>query len=133
MKFLIVSALCLAWHLPFTPVQGERAAQEKAAPQIPDTPRVVVKGEVMNKRLIYRVNPIYPYDAMHHRRAGTVKLHIVIGVDGGVKQVESISGSPEFVQSSINAVRQWKYKPSTVNGQPVEVDTTVEVVFSLNQ
>jgi hypothetical protein len=65
MKFLIVSALCLVWHLAVTPVRSESAAQEKAAPQTPDPPRVVVKGEVMKKMLIHKVNPTYPSEARH--------------------------------------------------------------------
>jgi protein TonB len=133
MKLLIVSALCLVWHMAFTPVRGEPAAQEKTAPQTPDPPRVVVKGELMKKMLVHKVPPSYPEEARHPPVAGTVKLHVVIGVDGGVKQVEFISGPSVFVQSTIDAVRKWKYKPPTANGQPVEVDTTVEVVFSFVQ
>ena len=133
MKFLIVSALCLVWHLAITPVRGESAAQEKAVPQTPDPPRVVVKGEVMKKMLVHKVNPSYPSEARHPPVAGTVKLHVVIGVDGGVKQVEFISGPTVFAKSSMDAVRKWKYKPPTANGQPVEADTTVEVVFSFVQ
>jgi protein TonB len=55
----------------------------------------------------------------------------VIGVDGSVKQVEYVSGPEVFLKPTIEAVRQNKYKPTTENGQPVEVDTTVETVFSL--
>ena len=133
MKFLIVSALCLVWHLANTPVRCESAAQEKAAAQTPDPPRVVVKGEVMKKMLVHKVPPSYPPEARHPPVAGTVQLHVVIGVDGGVKQVEFISGPSVFAKSSMDAVRKWKYKPPTANGQPVEVDTTVEVVFSFVQ
>jgi protein TonB len=129
MKFLVVSALCIVWLMPLTTIQGERAAQEKAAPQTPDPPRVTVKGKEMKKTLVYKVNPKYPSEAMHQRIAGTVKLHVVVGVDGGVKQVEFVSGPSILAQSTIDAVRQWKYKPPKANGQPVEVDTTVEVEF----
>ncbi len=130
MKFLIVSALCLVWHLALTPIQGELAAQEKAAPQTPDPPRVAIKGEAMKKMLVHKVNPSYPAVAMYQRVAGTVKLHVVIGVDGGVKQAEFISGPSVLAQSTIDAVRKWKYKPSTANGQPVEVDKPGKMVFS---
>jgi periplasmic protein TonB len=130
MRFLIVSALCLVWHPAITPVRGESAAQEKAAPQTTDPPRVVVKGEVMKKMLVHKVPPSYPPEAMRPPVGGTVKLHVVIGVDGDVKEVEFVSGPSVFVKSTMDAVRKWKYKPQTANGQPVEVDTTVEVVFS---
>ncbi len=133
MKFLIASALCFVWLLALPPFQGELGAQEKASPQTSTPPRITVKGESMKKMLVHKVNPSYPYEAMHERVAGTVKLKVVIGVDGGVKQAEFISGPSVFVQSTIDAVRKWKYKPPTVKGGPVEVDTTVEVVFSLNQ
>lgn len=133
MKFFLVPALCFVGLLVGSPVRGEREAQEKAAPQSPDPPRVTVKGEAMKKMLVHKVNPGYPPEAMHQRIAGTVKLRVVIGADGGVKQADYLSGPSVFVQPTIDAVRKWKYKPPTANGQPVEVDTTVEVVFSLVQ
>jgi protein TonB len=133
MKFFLLPALCLVWLLAVSPVKGERAGQEKAAPQTSDPPRVAVKGEAMKKMLVHKVNPSYPPSAMNRRIAGTVKLHVVIGVDGGVKQADYISGPSVLVQPTIDAVRKWKYKPPTASGQPVEVDTTVEVVFSLVQ
>jgi protein TonB len=133
MKFLIASALCLVWHLALAPIPGELMAQDKTARQPPAPLRIAVKGEAMKKTLVHKVNPSYPYEAMHQRVTGTVKLHVVIGVDGGVKLAEFISGPSVFVQPTIDAVRKWKYKPPTANGEPVEVDTTVEVVFSLNQ
>jgi TonB family protein len=85
----------------------------------------------MKKYLLHKVIPPYPPEARHERIAGTVKLRVLIGVDGSVKEAEFISGPEVFVKSTINAVRQWKYKPPTASGQPVEVDTTVDVVFSL--
>jgi protein TonB len=90
-----------------------------------------VKSEVMEKMLVLEVVPRYPSVARRQRIAGTVKLHILIGVDGSVKRAEFVSGPAVFVHPSIDAVSQWKYKPPTASGQPVEVDTTVEVVFSL--
>ena len=84
----------------------------------------------MRKKLVHKVNPIYPSEAMRRRIAGTVILHVVIGVDGSVKQAEYVSGPEIFVKPTIEAVRQNKYKPTLENGQPVEVDTTVETVFS---
>jgi protein TonB len=84
----------------------------------------------MKKRLVHKVIPNYPYEARQRRISGTVKLHVVIGVDGSVKQADYISGPEIFVKPTIDAVRQYKYKPMLVNGQFVEVDTTIETVFS---
>lgn len=113
------------------------AAQEKPAPeekptaQVSSVPRVTVKPEVMKKMFVHGVNPAYPSIERSQGISGTVKLHILIGVDGSVKKTEYVSGSAVLVQLTIAAVSQWKYKPPTVHGKPVEVDTTVEVVFSL--
>jgi protein TonB len=132
MKLLIISALCILLQPSPTPTHGERARQDNPVIILtPAPPRVAVKGEVMKKMLVHKINPRYPSEAMHQRIAGTVKLHVVISVDGDVKQVEFVSGPDIFVQPTIDAVRQWKYKPQTAKGQPAEVDTTVEVVFSM--
>jgi protein TonB len=107
-------------------------AQQTSQSQQSQT-RIQVKGKAMEKQLVHKVPPRYPAEAMHNRVAGTVKLHVIIGVDGAVKDVEYVSGPSVFVQPTIDAVKQWKYKPQTANGQPAEVDTTVEVVFSFIQ
>jgi periplasmic protein TonB len=128
--------LCLSYlicHFSSSPAQDKPAPENKTAAQISSVPRVTVKGEVIKNFLIRKVNPSYPSEAKHPPVGGTVKLHVVIGVDGGVKQVEFISGPAVFAKSTMDAVRKWKYKPATANGQPAEVDTTVEVVFSFVQ
>jgi protein TonB len=80
-----------------------------------------------------RVQPVYPPLARQTRIQGTVKLHAIIAKDGSVQQLEVLSGHPLLVQAALDAVRQWRYKPTLLNGEPVEVDTTVDVIFSLNQ
>ncbi len=60
-----------------------------------------------------------------------MKLHIVLAKDGGVRQIELLSGDVQLVPGAIAAVKQWRYKPTVLNGQQVEVDTEVNVVFSL--
>jgi protein TonB len=67
------------------------------------------------------------------RISGTVRLHAIIGKDGSVTQLEVINGHPLLVQSALDAVRQWRYRPTLLNSEPVEVDTTIDVIFSLNQ
>jgi len=83
--------------------------------------------------IINRVQPMYPPLARQTRISGTVRLHAIIGKDGSVQQLEVISGHPLLVQSALDAVRQWRYRPTLLNGEPVEVDTTIDVIFSLNQ
>ena len=76
---------------------------------------------------------MYPPLARQTRISGTVRLHAIIGKNGSVQQLEVISGHPLLVQAALDAVRQWRYRPTLLNGEPVEVDTTIDVIFSLNQ
>lgn len=82
-------------------------------------------------KLVKRVDPVYPPLARQARISGTVTLHALIDKKGKIEQLELISGHPMLVQASINAVKQWEYEPTLVNGKPVEVDTTIDVVFDL--
>ena len=84
-------------------------------------------------KLMNKVQPLYPPLARQTRISGTVRLHAIIAKNGTVEQLEVISGHPLLVQSALDAVRQWKYQPTTLNGEAVEVDTTIDVIFSLNQ
>jgi protein TonB len=60
-------------------------------------------------------------------------LHALIAKDGTVQQLEVMSGHPLLVQAALDAVKQWRYRPTLLNGEPVEVDTTIDVIFTLNQ
>jgi TonB family protein len=93
--------------------------------------RIRIGGNVQKAKLIERVQPKYPDEALNNRITGAVFLHIILEKDGTVKQVEVVSGHPLLVQAAIDAVRQWKYQPTLLNDEPVEVDTTVNVIFSL--
>jgi periplasmic protein TonB len=95
--------------------------------------RVTVGGNVQAARLVNRVQPIYPPLARQTRISGTVKLHAIIGKSGAVEQLTVVSGHPLLVQSALDAVRQWRYQPTLLNGEPVEVDTEIDVIFSLAQ
>lgn len=99
--------------------------------QIPTPPILRVGGNVMAKNLINRVFPEYPMEAKANHASGTVVLHTIVGTDGQVCSLQVVSGPPELVGASLNAVRQWRYAPTTLNGQPVAVDTTISVVFNL--
>jgi len=92
-----------------------------------------VGGNVQAARIVNRVQPIYPPLARQTRISGTVRLHAIISKDGTIQQLEVLSGHPLLQQAALDAVRQWRYQPTLLNGEPVEVDTTIDVIFSLNQ
>jgi protein TonB len=103
------------------------------APPKPTQTRIRQGGNVTAAKLMNKVQPQYPPLARQTRISGTVRLHAIIGKNGGVEQLEVMSGHPLLVQAALDAVRQWKYQATTLNGEPVEVDTTIDVIFSLNQ
>lgn len=82
--------------------------------------------------LLKSIPPQYPPDARASRIQGQVRLRMIIGKDGHVKRLHVISGHPLLAQAAFNAVRQWTFKPYTVNGVPAEVDTPVTVSFTLS-
>jgi len=88
-------------------------------------------AKIMDKQLKRKVNPLYPKEARDQRIQGTVRLHIIVGTDGKVLQAEVISGHALLAQASLDAVRKREYKPVLLNGVAVEVDTTVDTIFSL--
>ena len=98
-----------------------------------ETPkRIVVGGNVQQARLINQLRPVYPPLAKQARIQGTVKLQAVIARDGTIQELQVVSGHPLLVQSALDAVRQWRYQPTLLNGEPVEVSTTIDVVFTLS-
>ena len=102
-------------------------------PPKPSQQRIRQGGQVQAAKLMNKVQPLYPPLARQTRISGTVRLHAIIAKNGTVEQLEVISGHPLLVQAALDAVRQWKYQPTTLNGEAVEVDTTIDVIFSLNQ
>jgi len=98
----------------------------KAAPQ-----RIQVGGNVESAKLIRKVTPAYPPIARSAHISGTVVLHAVIAKNGMVQQLQFVSGPALLMASAMDAVREWRYEPTELNGQPVEVDTTIQVVYSL--
>jgi periplasmic protein TonB len=102
-------------------------------PPKPTASRIRQGGSVQAALLINRVQPVYPPLARQTRIAGTVRLHAIISKQGSVESLEVLSGHPLLVRAAMDAVQQWKYKPTLLNGEPVEVDTTIDVIFSLNQ
>ena len=93
--------------------------------------RIRVGGNVQASKLINHPSPVYPPLAKQARISGVVQLNAVVGTDGYMKELSVVSGHPLLVQAALDAVRQWAYQPTLLNGQPVEVVTVVDVNFSL--
>src|SRR5258707_2031336 len=103
-----------------------------AVPKVATPQRVRVSAGVTSGLLVRKVNPNYPPLARQARIQGTVVLHAVISKDGSIENLTLVSGHPMLAPSAIEAVKQWKYKPYLLNGEPVEVDTEVMVNFTLS-
>jgi periplasmic protein TonB len=109
-------------------ISGTPVAVPKVAVQ-----RVRVSQGVTQGLVIHRVQPTYPQMAKIARVQGNVVLAAIIGKDGTIQNLHVVqSSSPLLNQAAIDAVKQWRYKPYILNGEPVEVDTTVTVTFTLN-
>lgn len=93
--------------------------------------RIRVGGNVQAASLVNKVTPQYPPIAKTAHVSGTVILHAIIAKDGSIQELQYMSGPPLLMKSAMDAVREWRYKPTMLNGDPVEVDTTISVVFSL--
>lgn len=99
---------------------------------VTDAKRVTIAGAVAAGSLLKKQIPVYPQDAKDARVSGTVTLRAIIGVDGAVHQLHVVSAPwPSLAASSLWSVSHWQYKPYLLDGAPVEVETTVNVVFSL--
>jgi TonB family protein len=95
--------------------------------------RIRIGGDVAGPALVHSVAPEYPQVAKAQHIKGTVVLRVIIGYDGDVEEVQYVSGPTELLNSAEDAVRQWRYKPTLLSGDPVEVDTTISVVYRLGR
>jgi protein TonB len=91
-----------------------------------------VGGDVMAARLVQRIEPAYPAIARAAHISGVVHLHAIIGKDGSVRDLEAVDGNILLAQAAKTAVQRWRYRPTLLNGEPVEVDTYITVHFVLN-
>src|SRR5579864_4088607 len=99
---------------------------------VPVTPqRVRISQGVTKGLLVHRVEPTYPTLAKAARVQGEVILTAVISTNGEIENLQLVSGHPMLVPAALAAVKQWRYKPYLLNGQPVEVETTITVIFAL--
>ena len=81
--------------------------------------------------LTNKVTPIYPPIAKTAHVSGTVVLHAIISKDGSIQELQYISGPPLLMRAAMDAVKQWKYSPTLLNGEAVPVETQIQVIFSL--
>ncbi len=103
------------------------------APAATPTPsRIQVGGQVQAAKIVKQIMPTYPKLAHDAHIGGTVRLKAIIAADGTVKDLSVISGHPLLIPSALNAVKQWVYKPTILNGTPIEVDTEIDVNFQLS-
>jgi len=114
---------------------GEASIQVTAPDYVPPaTPgKIRVGGGVMQAKLISQARPVYPPEAKAARIQGVVRLSAVIGKDGTVQNLEVISGHPLLVPAALEAVQQWRYETTLLNGEPVEVMTQIDINFTLSQ
>lgn len=94
--------------------------------------RVSFAPAIAQQQLIYWTKPVPPAEAFQKRTSVKVDLHIIVDRDGNVAQAQVLSGPQELGNAAIEAVRQWRYRPTFLNGDPVEVDTTVTISFALH-
>jgi protein TonB len=111
---------------------GILGSANAAIPKVATPQRVRVSTGVATGLLIKKVTPNYPQLAKQARIQGTVVLQAEISKDGTIQNLQLISGHPMLAPAAIEAVRQWRYKPYLLNGEPVAVETTVQVNFSLS-
>jgi periplasmic protein TonB len=118
------------------PVAGPPAPPTQATPAAKDLPAPIARikqgGKVQEARMLHRVIPIYPPLAKAARIQGLVRLEGIIARDGTIQQLRVMSGHPLLVQAALDAVRQWRYNPTHLNGEPVEVIAPIDVNFILS-
>ena len=102
-----------------------------AVPKVATPQRVRVSQGVTEGLLVHKIQPAYPPLARQARIQGPVVIAALIGKDGTIQNLKVVSGHPMLTGAALDAVRQWKYRPYFLNGEPVEVDTQITVNFTL--
>jgi periplasmic protein TonB len=117
--------LDLHFARPTPPVEESKKSSDKKP--------LKLSAGVVQAQLISRIEPRYPPLALQIRLEGTVRLRAIVGRDGRISSLEVINGHPLLVEAALEAVRQWRYRPTMLDGEPVEVETTISVVFQLHK
>jgi TonB family protein len=120
------------WVQKALAAKRQKAESRQGQANPPVTPqRIMIGGSVQESKLLNRTPPVYPPLALQARISGTVHLEAIIGKDGRVVNLKVIGGHPLLIPAALEAVRQWVYQPTLLNGNPVEVVTQVDVNFEL--
>jgi protein TonB len=114
------------------PQQTPSPPPRQDKPTQPSAPMRVTSG-VQSARLVFGPKPAYPPLARITRTQGTVRIQAIIGRDGTIRNLQVLNGPPLLIEVAIEAVRQWRYQPTLLNGEPVEVITEIDVHFTLAQ
>ena len=121
---------------PPGPDSGLNIFDNRRQPDAPHDPakekKRLVVGHIDPALLTQRVEPVFPTIPKQLHRSGRVELHAIIATDGKIQSLQVVSGDPMFIESALDAVRQWRYKPTLLNGQPIEVDTFITVIYTSN-
>lgn len=118
------------WH--WYRAWNELESQIPGTEPILQAPAATVPAEVMEKLVTHKIEPIYPEAARQANRQGVVALDVIVGPDGAVVDVRPISGPDELAPAAVEAVKWWRFQPYVVNGQAVQVKTTLAVDFRGN-
>jgi TonB family protein len=133
------------WHAPGPPTQVGPTIEDRAVVPAPALPRArsAPAGRLVRRPLrvgediasppikVYHVDPVYPDDANVSETGGAVILQIIIGIDGSVRNAEVVRSVPGSDQAAIDAVLQWEFMPTLLDGEPVEIEMDVVVNFLL--
>lgn len=126
----LIGAGTCSWALALH-MHVDAAAVSAGVDQSSNTDSISVPAKVMAGNIVSKVMPKYPAEAKKARIQGKVVLSAIIGKNGAVEELAVLSGPQELQQSSLDAVRQWVYKPFLLNGEPVAVKTTINVIYQL--
>jgi len=118
-------------HLMVGSSGGGRIVRIFLSPGAAVSGEVRVGSNVMAANLINPVKPVYPQLAKMARVQGTVQFEATIGTDGTIQNLKVVAGPPLLIQAAMDAVKQWHYKPTVLNGTPAVVITTIDVNFAL--
>jgi periplasmic protein TonB len=107
----------------------------KNYPSVPEEPAktiVRVGGRVIPPQIISQQKPIYPENARRARVEGAVTLSGIVSSEGTLQEIRVVSGHPLLIEAALDCVRKWRYRPGTLNEQPIEMPITIRIVFVLN-
>lgn len=127
-----LNAVPIVGAIPMVDAHASTQPPPPAPPQ-PKTPKVVHLSQIDASKLVYRIEPIYPVLAKQIGKSGKVELHAIIGEDGMIQSLEAVGGDPMFLASAMQAVKQWRYTPTMLNGQAVKVDTYITVIYNMSR